>query len=142
VKRQFAIQIRRSSWAIAALILIAFSLLGFAAVSTRSLYEGLEVHLAFATWFGVTCGPVAFPILGVVAATAIVLSDVLVRYRWVRMILIILFSFLAIWAFEGLFGAIWGATGETMVAKPWISFIDCPANGSPSCSSCLNFLPF
>jgi len=118
VKRQFGTQIRRQSWAIAVLILIAFSLLGFGAVGIRSLFKGFDVHWPFATRFGVTHGPVAFPVFGIVAGTTLILSDFFVLHRWVQRILIFLFALVIIWAFEGLFGAIWGATGETMMAKP------------------------
>ena len=88
MKRQFGTQIRRQSWAIAVLILIAFSLLGFGGVGIRSLFKGFDVHWPFATRFGVTYGPVAFPVFGIVAGTTLILSDFFVLHRWVQRILI------------------------------------------------------
>jgi hypothetical protein len=107
VKRQIAMQIRKQSWAIAALFLIAFCWLGFAAVSFGTLFKGLEINLPVATRFDVAYGPITFPFFGIVAATAFILSDVLGRKRWVQWALTALFALLIIWAVKGLlFGGV------------------------------------
>lgn len=106
-------QIRRQSWAIAALFLIAFCWLGFVAVSFGALFKGLEeMNLPLATRFAVAYGPTAFPVFGIVAATAFILSEVWGRNRWVQLALTALFALLIIWAFRGLFigGSFMGPT--------------------------------
>jgi hypothetical protein len=113
VKRHIANHIRKQSWAIAALFLIAFCWLGFAAVATRALLKGMEVNLAGSTSFAVAYGPIAFPLIGVVAATALILSDVLVRHRWVQGALAGLFALLIIWALEGTLGGIFTLAAQS-----------------------------
>jgi hypothetical protein len=108
-------QIRKQSWGIAALFFIAFCWLGFAAVSFGALFkgiEGFEANLPVATRFAVAYGPIAFPIFGIVAATAFVLSDVRGRNRWGQWALAAIFALLLIWAVRGLFigGSFMGPT--------------------------------
>jgi hypothetical protein len=108
-------QIRRQSWGLAALFLIAFCWLGFAAVRFGVLFkgtEGFEIYLPMATRFAFAYGPIAFPIFGVVAATAFILSDVRGGNRWGQWSLAAIFALLIIWSFEGLFagGSFMGPT--------------------------------
>jgi hypothetical protein len=109
-------QIRRQSWAIAALFLIAFCWLGFVAMSFGALFKGLgEVNFPVATRFVVAYGPIAFPIFGIVAAAAFIVSEVRGRNPWVQLALIAVFTLLIIWAFSGLFvgGVFVGSTTRT-----------------------------
>jgi hypothetical protein len=108
-------QIRKQSWGIAALFLIVFCCLGFAAVNFGALFkgiEGFEINLPTATRFAVAYGPIAFPILGVVAATAFILSGVRGRSRWGQWFLAAIFALLIVWAVRGLFtgGSFMGPT--------------------------------
>jgi ABC-type transport system involved in multi-copper enzyme maturation permease subunit len=97
-------QIRRQSWAIAALLLITFCWLGFVAVGFGALFKGLgRVNFPVATRFAVGYGPIAFPIFGIVAAAAIILSEVRGRNPWVQLALTALFVLLILWAVSGIF---------------------------------------
>ena len=109
VKYHTLTQVRRDSWACASVFLIAFCWLGFAAVRFGSIFQGMgmEQNLPPANWFAVTCGPIAFPIFGVVAAAAFILVDVLFRNRWMQWTLIAVFALLIIWGFRALiFGGV------------------------------------
>jgi hypothetical protein len=103
MKRHIAITIRKQSWIIAALFLIASCWLGFVAAGFGVLFKGIEMNFPVATRFDVVYGPVAFPLFGIVAATAFILSDVLFRKRWLQVALTASFALLVIWAVRGLF---------------------------------------
>jgi hypothetical protein len=87
MKRHFAIQ----GWALAAVSLIVFCWLGFAAVRFGEIFKGLEVDLPVATQLAFAYGPIAFPVVGIAAAALLILSDVLFHRRWMQ------------WAFSALF---------------------------------------
>jgi hypothetical protein len=107
VKHHIAIQIRRQSWAIAALFFIAFCGLGFVAVNFGALFQGFDInYLPAASRFAVAHGPIAFPLFGIIAATAVIFSDAFRLSRWLQWGLVALFAFLvswALWAFSGIF---------------------------------------
>jgi hypothetical protein len=68
---------------------------------------GMEQNLPLANWFAVTCGPIAFPLFGIVAAAAFIIADVLFRNRWMQWALIAVFALLILWGFRGLiFGGV------------------------------------
>jgi hypothetical protein len=102
VKRHIAIQARRESWAIAAVFLVVFCWLGFAAVRFGSIFEGIEVNLPIATRLVFAYGPVGFPLFGIVAAAALILSDALLRSRWMQWTLIAVFAIAVISAFRAM----------------------------------------
>jgi hypothetical protein len=102
VNRHLAIPVRKRTWAIAALFLIAFGWLGFAAVGFGALFHGIEVDLPVANRFALAYGPIAFPLFGFVAAAAFIFSDVLFRNRWVQPALIALFALVIICALRAL----------------------------------------
>jgi len=96
--------IRRQSWAIAGGFLLAFSWLGWAAVRFGSIFQGtgMEHSLPLINWFAVTCGPIAFPLFGILAAAAFIISDLMFRKRWIEWTMIAVFALLVIFAFRGL----------------------------------------
>ena len=63
---------------------------------------GIEHSLPVANCFAVTCGPIAFPLFGIVAAAAFILSDLMFRKRWIGWALIAAFALLVVWAFRAL----------------------------------------
>ena len=73
------------------------------------------MNFPVATRFAVAYGPIAFPIFGIVAAAAFILSEVRGRNPWVQLALTVLFVLLIIWAFSGLFcgGSFMGPTIRT-----------------------------
>ena len=93
--------IRRQSWAIAGGFLLAFSWLGWAAVRFGSIFQGMgmEHSLPLINWFAVTCGPIAFPLFGILAAAAFIISDLMFRKRWIEWTMIAVFALLVIFAF-------------------------------------------
>jgi hypothetical protein len=111
VKRHITMQIRKQCWAFAGLFLLAFCWLGFAAVSFGALFKDLGVKLPTANKFAADYGPIAFPLFGIVGATAFILSDVLVRSRWVQWVLVAVFTLLLIWAISSMLP---GIVDETM----------------------------
>ena len=96
--------IRRQSWAIAGGFLLAFCWLGWAAVRFGSIFQGMgmEHSLPLVNWLAVTYGPIAFPLFGILAAAAFILSDLMFRNRWIEWTMIAAFALLVIFAFRGL----------------------------------------
>ncbi len=92
MNRHHAIRAHRETWAVAAVFLVVFCWLGFAAGRFGSIFEGIAVNLPAATWLVFAYGPVGFPLFGVLAAAALILSDVLLRSRWVQWTLIAVFA--------------------------------------------------
>lgn len=86
--------IRKQSWAIAALSLIGFCWLGVAALGFRPLFQGLEINLPIATRFAIACGPIAFPVFGIIAALVVILLDLWGRRRRIQLFLTICSPFL------------------------------------------------
>ena len=95
--------IRGHSWAIAGGFLLAFCWLGWAAVRFGSIFQGMgmEHSLPVVNWFAATYGPIAFPLFGILAAAAFVLSDLMFRKRWIERALIAVFALLLIFALRG-----------------------------------------
>jgi hypothetical protein len=119
VKHHFAIQVRIQSWAIAAACLLAFCWLGFAAVRFGSIYQGLEVNLPLASRFAFEYGPVAFPLFGVIAAAALILSEVRFRKGWLQWALVLLFALLIVWALRALLiGGVFMGPASRAMASP------------------------
>ena len=65
------------------------------------MFQGMEHSLPVVNWFAVTCGPIAFPLFGVSAAAAFILSDLMFRKRWIEWALIAAFALLLIFALRG-----------------------------------------
>jgi hypothetical protein len=63
---------------------------------------GMEHSLPMLNWFAVTHRPIAFPLFGILAATAFILSDLMFRKRWIEWGMIATFALLVIFAFRGL----------------------------------------
>jgi hypothetical protein len=104
VNRHSLIQVRRQSWAVAIAFLVAFCWLGWAAVKFGSIFQGMGVEhsLALVNRFALRCGPLAFPLFGVLAAGTFIFSDLAFRKRWIDCTLFLVFLLLAIFAFRGL----------------------------------------
>jgi hypothetical protein len=99
-----AIPFPKQSWMRAAVFLFAFCFLGLMAVRCRTLlHDGLgeDSPLPLAARFVVGYGPVAFPLLGIIAATAILLAEVFGRRKWLQWALIIAFIIVLSWGFIG-----------------------------------------
>jgi len=84
VNRHSAIRVSRESWAIAIGFLVAFCWLGWAAVRFGSIFDGMDIHrsLPIVNRLALTYGPIAFPLFGVLAAAATILSDFMFHKRW------------------------------------------------------------
>jgi hypothetical protein len=89
-------QIRKRSWVLASAFLLGFCWLGYAAVSYRALYQGLETGLPVAQKFATEYGRTAFPLFGFMAATAIIMADVLLLNKRVLWALLLAFGVLII----------------------------------------------
>jgi hypothetical protein len=78
-------RVRITSWIFAVVCFLAFAWLGLAAVRFRPIYEGLQqdFHLAEKHKLFLAYGPVACPILGLIVATAVILSDTLFSKKWI-----------------------------------------------------------
>ena len=75
-------RVRGTTYAFAALVLALFCWLGFAIAKCSTIFEGLEARLPLQLKLVVICGPVGLPLLGVVAAALILLSDLFRPRRW------------------------------------------------------------
>jgi hypothetical protein len=91
-KRRIAMKTSKQSWILAALFLIGFCYIGYMAISLRALIKDLGIDLPSPTRFAVAHGPVAFPLFGIFAATAFIISDVFTHNRWVQFALTGLFA--------------------------------------------------
>jgi hypothetical protein len=98
VKPHLAFQIRKQSWAFAALFLFAFCGLGFAAVRFGALFKDVDLDLPIGCSFAAHYGPIALPLFGIVAAAGLILSDVLGLKKWVQGVLVAVFTLLLIGA--------------------------------------------
>jgi hypothetical protein len=104
MNRHITLRLGRQTWAISVGFLLAFCWLGWAAVRFGSIFQGMDIErsLPAANWLALAYGPIAFPLFGVVAAAAFIVSELLFRNRWMRWALIVLFAFLIVWGFRAL----------------------------------------
>jgi len=116
MKHHARMRVRIESWTTATFFLIVFCWLGFAAVRSAPIYQGLELRMPVATRLVVAYGAVAFPLLGIMAATTFILSSVLLA-RWTQWVWIVLFGFLLIWGFRTLLLPKVGGIGPTIKAN-------------------------
>jgi hypothetical protein len=89
-------RVRKQTWALAAFFLIAFCWLGFVSVQFARMFQGFQVTLPLSVRF-LTCGPIAFPLIGLAAGGAFILSDVFLRNRWTRWALTAFFTLFIVW---------------------------------------------
>ena len=84
--------------------LVAFCWLGWAAVRFGSIFDGMDIHrsLPILNRLALTYGPIAFPLFGVLAAAAFILSDFMFHKQWIGWALFAAFALLAVCAFRGL----------------------------------------
>jgi hypothetical protein len=100
MRRDIMIRIRAQSWGLAAFFLIASCWVGFAVTRFASIFDGLQVHLPVLTKLVITAGPVAFPVFGIAAAVALLLTDGFSQARWMLWALIAVFALCAVCAFR------------------------------------------
>lgn len=62
---------------------------------------GMEHSLPMVNWFAAVYGRIAFPLFGILAAAAFILSDLMFRKRWIEWALIAAFALLLIFALRG-----------------------------------------
>ena len=91
-------RIRAASWITAAIFLIVFCWLGHAAEKFAELFEGMGLSMPTMTGMVSDYGMIACPILGIVAATSLILTD---KIRsgygsWVQPILITFYAMLIV----------------------------------------------
>lgn len=107
MKRNIAIHVRKRTWVIATAILIAFCCLGFAADGFGAFFHGLNTYLTSASRFVFAYGRIGFPVFGVVAATAFILSGIFFRNQRVQWALVVVFVLFIIWALNAVFFSPW-----------------------------------
>lgn len=90
-------QVRAASWIIAAMFLLAFCWLGLAADKFALLFEDMGVAMPTMTGLVSDYGVIACPVLGIIVATSLVLTDKLRSGpgRWAQPILVTVYAFLA-----------------------------------------------
>ncbi len=84
-------RVKAQSWIIAALFFAAFSWLGFAAVRFAPIFRGLDevgLHPSSIQRLFLAYGAVACPLLGIMAAVSVILSDALFRRKWLQAALV------------------------------------------------------
>jgi hypothetical protein len=116
------IQVRRDSWLLAVAFLIAFCCLGFFIARFAPIFRGVESELPAADRLIIAYGPIAFPLLGGIAALSFVLSDHFFRRQWTQWALIALYVPIILWAFSSL------------VAPKFIGGASSQANNRPATS--------
>lgn len=97
-------QVRIASWIIAAIFLSAFCWLGMAADKFAPIFYSLEVPLPTTTGLVLAYGLIACPLLGLIAAISLILTDKLRSGfgRLVQPALIIVYALLAVNIFMSL----------------------------------------
>jgi hypothetical protein len=97
-------RVRGTTWAVAALVLILFCWLGFAITKFLAIFQGLETRLPNDLRLVVTYGSVGVPVLGLVAAALILLSDLFRARRWLLLqltsVCIVLWMLLAMFVLQ------------------------------------------
>jgi len=96
------IRVPKQTCAGAAFFLLAFCLLGLAAVKYEPLYRDYDMHWPLENRLASVYGAVVFPILGVLAALALLLSEVFLHRVWVRWVLFVVFACALAYAFQAL----------------------------------------
>ena len=64
------------------------------------MFDGLQVPLPLLTKLVITAGPVAFPVFGIAAAVALLLTNGFSHARWMLWALIAVFALCAVCAFR------------------------------------------
>ena len=77
-----------------------FCWLGLLAFKCAPVYAGLEDRLPVTTRLATAYGPVACPLLGVLAAMSLICSGVYFRRRWVQQVLIVVLAILVVCVFR------------------------------------------
>lgn len=91
-------RVRWQTWAAAAFFLIAFCGLGLVAVKFAPMFQPLGgAYQPLSHKFIFACGPIAFPLFGIVAAAALISSDIRFHDRWKQWTLVAMFALLMIW---------------------------------------------
>lgn len=70
---------RKRTWVPAALFLMAFYLLRIVSLSFGNLFEGLGIVLPLRMRLVIAYGPIAFPVVGLLTAISLILSERFVR---------------------------------------------------------------
>ncbi|SRR5258708_39568126 len=81
---------------------MAFCYLGYFTAKFAPIFRGMEPMLPVADRLIVACGPVVFPLLGVLAAFSFVLLDHYFRRQWTQWFLMALYLPIILWAFSSL----------------------------------------
>jgi len=102
VKRSTEIRARIDAWLLAAVFLFAFCFLGFFTSKFAPMFQDMESVLPATVRLIVVCGPVAFPLLGILAAVSFVLSNVYFRRQWPQLALMLLYGLTILWVFQSL----------------------------------------
>jgi hypothetical protein len=118
MKRHVVLHVGRQSWGFAALFLIAFCWLGFVAARFGALCQGFVLDLPATKRFVVAYGPIAFPLFGIVAATAFILPDVFFRNRRGQWALVAAFALLIMWALSMVFSGLVMPTSTLPAPSP------------------------
>lgn len=97
-----SISVPKQTWAGATFFLLAFVLLGLAAIRYEPLYRDYGMHWPLHNRLASVYGAVAFPILGIVVALTLFLSEVFLHRNWVRWVLFVVFAIVLAYAFQAL----------------------------------------
>jgi hypothetical protein len=87
----------------AGVVLFAFCWLGLASVRFAPIYQGFEIQLPSMTRVALFCGPIGFPLFGLVAAAGLILLDRFSQFRWIEWLLIAVLAIVAFCGFRALF---------------------------------------
>ena len=91
-----------SSIGTAALVLAAFCWLGFASYRVAPVWEGLSDHLPFMNRLMMLYGPIAAPIVGLIAAISIIVAGVHRPGHWVNPVLFVILCIVWVCGFRSL----------------------------------------
>ena len=102
MERFMTSRVPKQTWAGASLFLLAFFLLGLAAIKCEPLYRDYGMHWPLQNRLVSLYGAVLFPVLGVVAFLTLLLSEVFFRRVWVRWVLFLIYGFVLVYALQAL----------------------------------------
>jgi len=103
MEQHIAISVPKQTWVGAVVFLLAFCLLGLAAAKYQWLYRDYGTHWPLQNRLASAYGAVAFPMIGVVVALTLFVSEMVLRRVWVRWVLFAIFAFVLGYAFRALF---------------------------------------
>ena len=112
-------QVRWQSWAVGAMLFIGYCFLRVLTLKLAPIHQALEIRSSVAIKLALVHGSILFPLLGILAAAMLVLSDLLLQGRTVQWTLIALFTGFGLWTFQALAFSVFTISSAIQANQSW-----------------------